>query len=125
MPVYEFQCSSCGVVEQTLSIAARNTACQCPHCRKAVHRIIATAPRLRAKARDSVHAAQINERAQHDPVRGSEAHAISELSRRQGSSSAGRHPAGCGCCKGTTAGTVTHADQSKSFPGKRPWMISH
>lgn len=125
MPVYEFQCSSCGVVERFLSIAARNVACQCPHCSKAVRRIIATAPRLQSKGREGVHAAQVNERAQHDPVRGSQAHAVSELSRRQGNSSTGRHPAGCGCCKGGATGTVTHADQSKSFPGRRPWMISH
>lgn len=125
MPVYEFQCSNCGVVEQMLSMAACDNASQCPHCSRVVYRIFATAPRLRAKGRDGVHAAQVNERAQHDPVRGSHAHAINELGRRQGNSSTSPHPAGCGCCKANATGTVTHADKSKSFPGRRPWMISH
>jgi len=38
-----------------------------------------------------------------------------------------RHPKGCGCCSGTTNTALTQvaANGDKSFPTKRPWMISH
>ena len=38
-----------------------------------------------------------------------------------------RHPAGCGCCSPSSrkTPTVTAANGAKTFPNKRPWMISH
>jgi hypothetical protein len=37
-----------------------------------------------------------------------------------------KHPSGCGCCSGARRGaTVTAPNGAKSFPSRRPWMISH
>jgi hypothetical protein len=37
-----------------------------------------------------------------------------------------KHPAGCGCCSTSKKATTVRApDGAKSFPSKRPWMISH
>ncbi|MEO1363845.1 MAG: zinc ribbon domain-containing protein, partial [Pseudomonadota bacterium] len=38
------------------------------------------------------------------------------------------HGPNCSCCSGGStrpSKTLHHADGSKSFPTKRPWMISH
>jgi hypothetical protein len=45
----------------------------------------------------------------------------------EGSYARMRHPSGCGCCSGTSkrGSTVTAPSGAKTFPTKRPWMISH
>jgi hypothetical protein len=53
------------------------------------------------------------------------AHAVNERSADSPKRSSGHGP-GCGCCGGkTSSGTLRRPDGSKSFPAKRPWMISH
>ena len=38
-----------------------------------------------------------------------------------------KHGAGCGCCSGKSSMRRTQRGKkgAKSFPGSRPWMISH
>lgn len=122
MPVYEFQCSSCGVMERQLPMHRSQEAQNCPHCQQPALRIIASAPRLSTSRTASARAEGINERARNEPLRSGKHDANAALADRQGSR---KHPPGCGCCGSGASRTRTHADQSKSFPGSRPWMISH
>jgi hypothetical protein len=49
------------------------------------------------------------------------AHAPATLSRMEAS-----HGAGCGCCSGQSLRAGKRGKSgAKSFPGSRPWMISH
>jgi hypothetical protein len=69
--------------------------------------VFAAAPRLALLDSGTRIAMDTNERARHEPKRL-------------------RHPGGCSCCSpGKRGATVTGANGSKAFTGRRPWMISH
>jgi hypothetical protein len=54
-----------------------------------------------------------------------QAHAVNERSAHEPRTSA-RHGAGCSCCGGGRKSNAVQAPNgAKSFPAKRPWMISH
>lgn len=114
MPSYEYQCGDCGTTFSVFrSIEKRNAYCICPACGKEAFRVIASAPGLSIMSTTSRKAHAINERASHAPKTSDEFRAS-------------KHPIGCTCC--STAGskaTKRMNDGSKSFPSKRPWMISH
>lgn len=117
MPTYDYACPDCGGFDALRSLAQRNDPCACPDCGTASPRVIVTAPRLACLSSASREAQSINERARHEP-----------RSSRQHDGSYGRlkHPSGCGCCSpGKQGATVRAGDGSKTFPSKRPWMISH
>ncbi|QYD73332.1 zinc ribbon domain-containing protein [Paraburkholderia edwinii] len=117
MPVYDFQCASCGPFAVMRSVAARDLPLHCPDCGASASRLIsAPALALMAGAQRNAHAT--NERAAHEP--------------RQTSGGAARHPSGCGCCSGSrislagASGGGTQRDGLKRPAGSsRPWMISH
>ncbi len=119
MPLYQYECAACGLVELVRPMAERDARTACPTCDGRLVRGIWSAPRLGATNRGRVDAHARNERARDSPTRASER------------DEPARHPAGCGCCKpGAAAGnarttTRTAADGAKSFPTKRPWMIAH
>jgi len=114
MPTYDYACPQCGGFDAFRLLAARNEAAACPDCGAASPRVFASAPRLALMADDTRRAMDINERARHEP-------------KRSGDYARLKHPPGCGCCSGPglRSATVTAANGNKSFPNKRPWMISH
>jgi len=116
MPTYDYACPDCGGFEALRSLAQRGEPCACPDCGTGAPRVFVAAPRLACLDGATRRAHETNERASHAP-----------RSSRDGSYGRLRHPAGCGCCAGssTRGATVRNADGSKSFAGKRPWMISH
>ena len=117
MPTYEYECEQCGGFDALRSIAKRNEAAACPACGGESPRVLSSAPHLSRVAAGTRRAIETNERAANAP-------------RSSKDPSAGnqrlRHPAGCGCCApaGRSA-TARSPGGAKSFPGKRPWMISH
>lgn len=107
MPTYDYACSDCGGFDAFRSLGERNEPARCPRCGMAAPRVFASAPRLAILSGTARQAHEINERAAHAPQ------ASAGYSRL-------RHPAGCGCCS-----TAKRTDTAKSFPTRRPWMISH
>jgi len=108
MPNYEYECGKCGGFTASRPIAERNDPLQCTDCGAPAKRVIMTAPVLPRMSAFTRKAHAINERAAHEPKQSAQ------------------HGAGCGCCSaGHKASTAMPAGSPKSFPDKRPWMISH
>lgn len=120
MPTYDYRCPACGDFEVYRSMSERNVPARCPECGEESPRVLVAAPRLSAVAAGTRGAIEANERAANEP-----------MSSRDlgGHSGRMRHPAGCGCCSGGGSrrreSTSRAPDGAKSFPSKRPWMISH
>lgn len=117
MPTYDYACPACGGFEVLRTLDERNEPCSCPDCGTASPRVFVSAPRLTCLSREARYAHETNERARHAP-----------RSTRDSDYGRLRHPAGCGCCSGGSSmrsATVRSPDGSKTFVGKRPWMISH
>ena len=112
MPTYEYQCGECGngfAVRKSLE--QRHSGDCCPACGEAAARVLITPPALRALPEVQLRAHEINERSAHAPR--------SSLDRVV-------HGAGCGCCGNATSTSAKRTpDGKKSFPTRRPWMISH
>ncbi|MCI4662497.1 MAG: zinc ribbon domain-containing protein [Neomegalonema sp.] len=112
MPVYEYWCDDCGPFEAMASIARYADPQPCPSCAAQAARVMMTAPRLAVLSSEKRRAHETNERSADSP-------------KRSG------HGPGCSCCGGGNdakkgkSGTLYRPDGSKSFPAKRPWMISH
>lgn len=113
MPVYEYACGAHGVFEAVQPMDAYDQPTSCPSCGERSPRVMMTAPRLGASDRNRMHAHDVNAKAADSPKRQSE------------------HGPGCGCCsaggskaKGKSQ-TLHHPNGAKSFPKKRPWMITH
>lgn len=109
MPVYEYACAGCGPFTEMRPMADFDQPCTCPDCGASAPRVLLTAPRLARADPATIHAHAVNERSRSEPAR----------------SGGHVHGPGCGCGSGARLGTYRAADGSKSFPGKRPWMISH
>lgn len=113
MPTYDYACPDCGGFDAFRTLTQRNEPAACPDCGTSSPRVFATAPRLALMEGAKRAAIEINERARHEP-------------KQSGNYGRLRHPAGCGCCRpGSRSATVTAASGAKTFPGTRPWMISH
>ena len=108
MPTYEYACPACGEFTALRPMAQRQDPLACPDCGAPAVRVFATAPAYTGLPAAVRQAHATNERSAHEP--------------RQSS----RHGAGCSCCSGSgKSSAVRSADGNKSFPAKRPWMISH
>ena len=116
MPTYDYDCPDCGGFDALRSVSQRDEPCNCPDCGAVSPRVFVAAPRLACLSSEKRSAYETNERAAHAP-----------RSSRDGDYGRLRHPAGCGCCSSGSkrSATVRAPDGSKSFAGKRPWMISH
>lgn len=113
MPTYDYACAECGGFDAFRSVSERNVAAPCPDCGRAAPRVFVSAPRLAVLSGAAQQAHTINERAAHAPQ------ASSSYARL-------RHPLGCGCCSATKRTNAARGpDGAKSFPTRRPWMISH
>ena len=115
MPVYEYLCTDHGVFEALRPMSQYDQPCPCPDCGAGAARVMLSVPNVSGLDRSVRRAHETNERASHAPK------------------SLRSHGPGCGCCAGGASsvkgrgrgGTLHRPDGSKSFPGKRPWMISH
>lgn len=114
MPTYDYACPSCGGFDAYRLLSQRDEPAACPDCGTASPRVFASAPRLALLDGATRAAMDTNERARHEPRSSRDYQRL-------------RHPAGCGCCSpgAKRASTVTAPNGNKSFPTKRPWMISH
>jgi len=104
MPVYQYECSECGSFTMLRPMAECFLPGCCPGCGSDAQREI-SAPHLGNLSSDANRAHAVNERSAHAP-------------RRSGGHV---HSASCSC----GSGKKTAASAAKSFPGARPWMISH
>lgn len=111
MPVYDYLCDDCGPFTVMRPMAECDEPHDCPDCGGIAPRAFITAPYFASMDAGRRHAFATNERSAHAPR----------------STSKSGHGAGCSCCSGTSSMRYTrkHKDGSKSFPSKRPWMISH
>jgi putative FmdB family regulatory protein len=109
MPVYEYVCEDHGAFEMLRPMSQHAEPCDCPVCGASAPRALLTAPRLGARDQSRMMAHEVNERSSHEPRRASS------------------HGAGCACCGPSRLKKEKTAPPAaaKSFPTKRPWMISH
>ena len=110
MPLYDYECDDCGVFTANRPMAEAAERMVCPECAVPSVRVYLVAPATAMMDGATRKAIAGNERSANEPRR-----------------SAG-HGAGCSCCgtsrlKGKAAAPARAA--AKSFPGARPWMISH
>ncbi|MEL7460576.1 MAG: zinc ribbon domain-containing protein [Pseudomonadota bacterium] len=109
MPVYDYMCDDCGPFQEMVPMAKFADPCDCPACGTQARRLL-TIPQLSGLSTATRSAHETNERAADSPKRSKQ------------------HGPGCGCCgtsKKIGSKTLHRPDGSKSFPTKRPWMISH
>ncbi|WP_299475423.1 zinc ribbon domain-containing protein [uncultured Roseibium sp.] len=124
MPVYDYLCATCGPISARRPMSEHDAPITCPACKGEAPRAILQAPNMSGLSPSDRQAHQRNEAAQHNPKFStkSEREDVSRETRK-------RHPAGCSCCSGSKgnfrSSAVYKADGSKTFPSKRPWMISH
>jgi len=109
VPVYEYACTDCGAFTALRPMAQGREPHPCPSCGATAPRVLATPPAFAGMSAAQRVAHATNERGAHEPRVSS------------------RHGAGCSCCgSGAKTSAVARAtDGSKTFPTKRPWMISH
>jgi putative FmdB family regulatory protein len=114
MPNYDYDCLECGVFTAFRPMAEYRLPQTCPDCGKISERTFLDTPYLPILSAAKRRAHSVNERSAHEPRQSSQL----DTSRSHGLS--------CSCCHGKkSAGTHQAPDGAKSFPAKRPWMISH
>ena len=104
MPLYDYQCPSCGVFDDFRSASQASVPADCPKCGYASPRIV-RAPQLLQMSAALRDAYATNERSAHEP----------KFSAQEPRAHRHEHSPGCSCC----------GRGSKMFPTKRPWMIRH
>ena len=107
MPIYDYECPSCGPFAEFRPMSDYAKPAGCEICGALAPRVVRHAPALATMNADVRAGMAVNERSRHEPRR-----------------SQGAHPSGCGCCS-TRSKPAMAAGAAKSFPGSRPWMISH
>jgi putative FmdB family regulatory protein len=112
MPMYDYLCERCGPFTLMRPMAECNLGADCLICGRVSARAIVTAPQLSRLSHERRSAAATNERNAHEP------RTLSQIKAA--------HRPGCACCTGKPSGSGSHRrNGAKSFPAKRPWMISH
>jgi putative FmdB family regulatory protein len=112
MPVYDYGCRQCGPFTIMRPMAESDRSAECPHCGQDAPRAFLTAPYFAAMPAGRRAAYAANERSAHAPQRSIDRGA--------------RHGPGCGCCQQQSAiSGERNKISAKSFPGRRPWMLSH
>lgn len=108
MPVYDYLCAACGPFTTIRPMAEFEQPQRCEQCGHPAPRALLTAPAMSGLDPSRRDAAVVNERGAHAPARTQ------------------RHPVGCACCAGSARRKLqAEPVAAKSFPGQRPWMISH
>ncbi len=106
MPIYDYDCPSCGPFTAFAAMADYAQPSECD-CGAPAPRAILNAPAIAGMDAGLRRGMAVNERSRHEPRR-----------------SFGAHPSGCGCCSPSKRPAAA-AGAAKSFAGRRPWMISH
>jgi putative FmdB family regulatory protein len=111
MPLYEYECKAHGPFAAMRPMSESHLGEECPRCHRKAARVILSAPAFAGMPADARLAHATNERSAHAPK----------------SSRDFRHAKGCGCCHGKSKPSIgaDGTKAAKSFPSKRPWMISH
>jgi putative FmdB family regulatory protein len=114
MPVYDYMCQRCGPFTDMRPMAECDLPRECPHCGEEAPRVLLSVPYVALMSSAGRLAHATNERSAAAPL------TLSTLKK---------HGAGCGCCAGKPSlgskqdnGGLAAA---KSFPTRRPWMLSH
>jgi putative FmdB family regulatory protein len=122
MPVYDYQCDRCGAFTEMRPMAECDLPHDCPVCGAESPRAFLSVPYLASMSSERRLAYATNERSSSSPQ------TLSGLKAHGGS---------CGCCSGKsfrpdkrkrgdkTAAKPAGPSAAKSFPSRRPWMISH
>lgn len=100
MPIYEYHCARCGVFTALRPMAEYREPQPCPDCGTAAPRTMITAPRLATLSAGMRKAHVTNEKSRHEPKTAAAAPAPARRS-------------------------PDAPRAAKSFPRRRPWMISH
>jgi putative FmdB family regulatory protein len=109
MPIYQYECESCGGFDVMRSIADRDLPHLCPECGTPTTRAITCTAMLSLMPQSQRDACATNERSANAP---------------QSSKSLGyRHGPGCSCCR--PSASSDQARPAMKSPAGRPWMISH
>ncbi|WP_370195259.1 MULTISPECIES: FmdB family zinc ribbon protein [Aurantimonas] len=113
MPFYDYDCADCGTFTSLRPMAQAGEPCDCPSCGDSARRVILSAPRLSTMDAGRRTAFATNERSANAPRSGGK-----------------KHGDGCSCCaapggRAKAGATLTMPTGAKTFPAKRPWMISH
>ncbi len=103
MPSYHYTCAGCGDFEAIRGLSEFALPADCPACGRRAPRSLA-APAFSALSGSLRAAHATNERSAHAPKRAS------------------AHASNCACCRPVAK---AGSGAAKSFPGARPWMISH
>lgn len=116
MPVYTYECKTCGPFTEIRSVSASTDPCECETCGALSDRALAI-PQLAMMGAQRRNAFQTNERSANEP----------KFSTKAERNEKGKHAPGCSCCssKSKKSSAVYLPDGSKTFPSKRNWMISH
>ena len=114
MVIYEYLCTDCGVFTAMRQMAHSSLPQPCPVCRTPAPRACVAPPSFASMSASLRHTHSTNERARHEPRLASHSEPVK------------KHGPGCSCCSsGKSKATLTAPSGEKSFPNKRPWMISH
>jgi len=122
MPVYDYACPRCGPFEALRGMAHYDQPAPCPQCNTDSPRALISAPGLALMPTQRRRAIGLNEQSAHAPI-----HSRNYDHDAHRHHTHTHHPKGCGCCSGSTHAALTQvaANGNKSFPSKRPWMLSH
>jgi putative FmdB family regulatory protein len=111
MPVYDYECEHCGVFTAMRPMAECERTHECPGCGVDAPRAFLTAPFFSAMSAERRTAHATNERSAHAP---------------RVLNGAAKHSTACKCCAPTSRAKTGKTPRSaKSFPSRRPWMLSH
>lgn len=115
MPMYDYECPTCGDFTDMRPMAESGLPQPCPRCGTSSARVIRVAPAFSNMSATKRTAHATNERSADRPT------LLSEVGKS-------KHGPGCGCCGGGAGkgrSVLRSPDGAKAFPTARPWMISH
>ena len=112
MPVYEYECDTCGVFTALRKMSESAAPAQCDECGCESPRIM-SAPRLAVMDKSQRVAHERNEKSAHDP----------KVAKRSSCGCAGSHT--CKTSTKVSQGTGRAPLQMQTKKTARPWMLSH
>ena len=113
MPTYDYRCAACGDFSEVRRIAERDRSAPCPSCGRDAARMLFAMPMLSIVDAGERVAHALNERSAHAPQSSRDYQRL-------------RHAPGCGCCgSGKRSSSLNLPNGARTFPGRRPWQISH
>lgn len=112
MPVYEYECDTCGVFSALRKMSESHAPADCVHCGAESQRVM-SAPRLAILNKFQRSAHERNEKSAHAP----------NLGRRSSCGCTGKHT--CNSTTKVNADTGKPAMQMQTKKTARPWMVGH